>query len=235
MSQEDFDVARLARYLHITPQQVERLVSRGKLPARKVAGQWRFSPAEVHHWLEARMGLLEEEELAQMERQMAHADNQPVNELTITGMLGPDTVRVPLQAKTRKSVIDEMAQIAADAGMLWDPEKMADAVRAREDLQSTAMDSGVALMHPRRPLPNILAEPVLAVGIAPRGIPFGGSHRLTDVFFLICSTDDRGHLRTLARLSRLIGNEELLETLRAAESPLEVYERLCAAEAELFS
>ena len=76
---------------------------------------------------------------------------------------------------------------------------MADAVRAREQLQSTAMDNGVALLHPRRPLANILAEPVLAVGISPQGIPFGGSSRLTDVFLLICSCDDRGHLRTLAR------------------------------------
>ncbi len=44
---------------------------------------------------------------------------------------------------------------------------------------------------------------------APRGA-------LTDLYFLICSTDDGGHLRVLARLSRLIGDAELLEALRQA-------------------
>ena len=56
----------------------------------------------------------------------------------------------------------------------------------------------------------------LVLGVTPGGIPFGGSHVLTDVFFLICSTSDREHLRTLARLSRLIGDDGLLTALRPA-------------------
>src|SRR5690606_34931603 len=129
-----------------------------------------------------------------------------------------------LSGRTRNSIINQMCQLAARTGLLWDAEAMADAVRAREQLQSTAMDTGVALLHPRRPLANILAEPLLAVGIAPQGIPFGGSSRLTDVFLLICSCDDRGHLRTLARLSRLICDEQFLPNLRAAADAREVYE-----------
>jgi len=70
-----------------------------------------------------------------------------------------------------------------------------------------------------------LAEPILAIGISPAGIPFGGQRRLTDLFFLICSTDDRGHLRTLARLSRLVGSDDLLQALRQAEQHQHVYER----------
>ena len=46
--------------------------------------------------------------------------------------------------------------------------------------------------------------------------------RLTDVFFLICSADDSQHLRTLARLSRLIAAPGFLDTIRSAESPSEV-------------
>jgi PTS system nitrogen regulatory IIA component len=95
------------------------------------------------------------------------------------------------------------------------------------------MDNGVALLHPRRPLPDAAGEPVLAVGISPQGIPFGGSRRLTDVFFLICSTDERGHLRTLARLSRLIGREDFLTKLRQAASPAEIRAIVIEAEAGL--
>ena len=67
MRREDFDLDSLAAYLHVTPQQVERLASRGKVPGRKVGGQWRFSSPEIHHWMEERMGLLEDDELQRVE------------------------------------------------------------------------------------------------------------------------------------------------------------------------
>ena len=71
------------------------------------------------------------------------------------------------------------------------------------------------------------------MGISPQGIPFGGSARLTDVFLLVCSCDDRGHLRTLARLSRLICDDDFLPRLRAAGDAREVYELFCDAEQRL--
>ena len=88
-----------------------------------------------------------------------------------------------------------MCELAARSGWLWDPVGMAEAVRKREDLCPTAQDNGVALLHPRRPQPDMLAQPCLALGLTERAIPFGGAGgTLTDVFFLICSTEDRGQL-----------------------------------------
>ena len=211
---EDFDVASLARYLHLTPPQVDKLVNREQIPFRRVGGEIRFSPAEVHHWMEERMGVLDDAELAKVEEQLvAQHTEAPWN---LTDALTVDTIAVPLRARTRNSVIVEMAQLAATTGMLWDPDKMADAVRAREDLQSTAMDNGVALLHPRRPLPNILGDTVVALGVSGQGIPFGGSRVLTDVFWLIGSLDDRTHLRNLARISRVVGTEGFLDRARDA-------------------
>jgi PTS system nitrogen regulatory IIA component len=91
------------------------------------------------------------------------------------------------------------------------------AIRAREEIYPTTLENGVALLHPRRPMPGILAQPLLGLGVTSSGIPFGGNRgALTDVFFLICSTDDRGHLRTLARLSKVIGAPGFLDALREA-------------------
>jgi PTS system nitrogen regulatory IIA component len=100
---------------------------------------------------------------------------------------------------------------------------MADAVRVRETLHPTALDNGVALLHPRRPLAAILGQPLLALGLTWQGIPFGGSKGvLTDVFFLICSTDDAEHLRILARLSRLLSLDGFLQELRSCTEAREV-------------
>ena len=67
MAQEDFDIDRLAAYLHMMPAAVQKLAERGKLPGRRIGGDWRFSAAEIHHWLEDRIGLSDDEALVHME------------------------------------------------------------------------------------------------------------------------------------------------------------------------
>jgi PTS system nitrogen regulatory IIA component len=235
MPTRDFTITTLAAYLHLTPSQVMRLADRGKIPGRKVRGEWRFSREEIHHWLENRIGLADEEELADMEgmlRKSAPADQQQT--IAIAQLLPLEAMAIPLEARTRDSVLRAMVDLAVGTGWLWDPEKMLEAIRAREEMQPTALDNGVALLHPRRPMAGILERAFLALGRTSTGIPFGGSHgRLTDVFFLICSVDDRGHLRTLARLSRVIAFPGFLEALRAAPDAQSVRRLIEETEAQL--
>jgi PTS system nitrogen regulatory IIA component len=229
MADEDFDVERLAAYLHLMPSAVVKLAERGKLPGRRVAGSWRFSAAEIHHWMEDRIGLSDDEELVHVEGALDRAGGHEIDgEISIAALLRPETIAAPLAARTRTSVITQMAQLAANTHLLWDAEAMAEAVRAREEMHSTALDNGVALLHPRRPMGSILAEAILALGITAGGIPFGNDGRLTDIFFLICSTSDHEHLRILARLSRVINDGDFLAALRGASNAAEV-ERLVAS------
>lgn len=211
----DFDVESLARYLHLTPQQVVKLAERGKLPGRKVGGRWLFARPDIHRWFEQRIGLSDEDELVEVESVLREAS--PADEkISIAAMLPPEAIAIPLYARTKNSVIDSIVEVAARTGWLWDPKAMADAVRAREDIHPTALENGVALLHPRRPMPHILAQPFLALGCTTCGIPFGSDVPLSDVFFLICSTDDRVHLRVLARLSRVLSSPGFLNALRQA-------------------
>ncbi|MCS7306731.1 MAG: PTS sugar transporter subunit IIA [Thermoguttaceae bacterium] len=235
MPHRDFDVASLARYLHISPEQVLRLAERGKIPGRKVAGQWRFSRAEIHHWLEEKIGAAEDDaQLAQLETVVRHPAAGP-SETTfssLTDLMPLEAIAIPLPAKTRNSVVSQMVQLAAGTGLLWDPQTMVEAVLAREAMYPTALENGVALLHPRRPMPSILAQPLLCLGITPSGVPFGGPC-LTDIFFLICSVDDPGHLRVLTRLSRVIGRPEVLDALRAAPDAASARQVIQQAEAEI--
>jgi len=235
MPADDFDVNSLAAYLHLSPQQVMRLADRGKLPGRKVAGQWRFSRAEIHHWLEDRIGLSEEDNLVDVEGVLrAEAGPDTQEEIVIAELLPPEAIEIPLKARTRNSVFAAMVEVAARPGWLWDPDKMRAAVRDRENMYPTAQDNGVALLHPRRPMAAILGQGFLALGCTPNGLPFGGSRGgLTDVFFLICSVDDRGHLRTLARLSRVITSPGFLDELRQAPDALAAHRLIVDTESDL--
>ncbi|MGA2621766.1 MAG: PTS sugar transporter subunit IIA [Thermoguttaceae bacterium] len=234
MPHTDFDLAGLARYLHLTPPQVAKLADRGQLPGRKVAGQWRFAKDDIHHWLERRIGLSDEEGLVAVEGVLERANQdaeQP--EILIAELLPPEAIAIPLGARTRTSVIDSMVELAAQTGWLWDPQAMAEAVRSREEMHTTALENGVALLHPRRPLPKILLQAFLALGRTASGIPFGAGAPLTDLFFLICSTDERGHLRVLARLSRILAAPGVVDALRAAPDAEAARQQIILSEAQL--
>lgn len=233
MPSEDFDGDSLAAYLHMMPAQISRLAERGKIPGRRVGGEWKFSRAEIHHWLEQRIGLSDADELVAVEDVLDRsAGPTDAETFHLAELIPVEAIAVPLEAKTRARVISAMCELATATGALWDPVKMAEAVEAREQMHPTALDNGAALLHPRRPMTAILGDAIVAVGIKPGGVPFGG-RSLTDVFFLVCSTSDHEHLRILARLSRLIAEPGFLDELRQAADAVEVAAVIRGREGEL--
>ena len=225
MSNEDFDVASLAEFLHITPAEVRKMAERGRVPGKRIGGQWKFFRAEIHEWFENRIGLSDERELAEVEKVLEiQSKKQLVDQFHIPDLLPLNLVFVPLLARTKPKVIQLLCDNVAATGVLWDPDKMAEAIRKREDLHPTALESGIAMLHPRRPMTNIIGEAFLAIGVTTSGIAFGGPRgTLTDIFFLIGSTDEAVHLRVLARLSRLIQEADFLDTLRSAGNAAEAH------------
>ena len=227
---EDHSVAQVAAYLHVSPAQVIKMASRGLLPGRRVGGEWVFNQAEIHHWLEEKIGASDSEELTKVQSMVDRVTDQS-GERILAELCTPETIAVPLNARTRGSVIRSMCDLVAKSGLMWDAPAMSEAVKAREKMHPTALDCGVALLHPRRPQTSILADSVIAMAISPNPLPFSDTGQLTDIFFLICSYDDRSHLRILARISRLISDRSMLDGLRACDSVADAWQ--CFREAEL--
>ena len=230
MGSDMMDVDQLAAYLRRDAREVGKLASRGRLPGHKVGGEWRFARAEINTWLESQMHGYTDEQLTALES--GHGREEPL----IAALLSPACVAVPLAASTKASVLKELVKLAEESWEIYDPEAILEAVRAREEMASTALPSGVAFPHPRRPLSAALGESVVAFGRTASGVPFGDPNGgLTDCFFLICCRDDQTHLRVLARLTRLLLREGFLDELRTVETPAEAYEIIVAAERELMN
>jgi PTS system nitrogen regulatory IIA component len=225
------DIEQLAAYLSRDVREVGRLVSRGAIPGRRVGGEWRFARAEINHWIETRLHECTPEELAAIEG--SSDEDVPL----LSSLLRESTIAIPLAASTRASVLREMARLAEQSWVVYDTDAVIQAITAREEMGSTALPGGVALPHPHRPLgPDVLGEPVLALGITSRGIPFGGpAGELPDLFFLILCTDSREHIRVMARLARLLQRPGLADDLRGCSTAPEAYEVLAAAERDLLS
>jgi len=232
MGSDMMDMEQLAAYLQRDVREVGKLASRGHLPGHKVGGQWRFARAEINQWIETQMSSLTEKELTSLESAAATrgGDGEPL----LANLLSEASIAVPLAASTRASVLKELVVLAEQSWQVYDPEAILDAVRQREEMASTALPSGVAIPHPRRPLPAALGESVMAFARTASGIPFGDPNGgLTDLFFLVCCRDDRTHLRVLARLTRLFLRPGFLDELRTAQTPGESWEKITSAEQQL--
>lgn len=231
MPNDVMDLEQLAQYLQRDAREVSKLVSRGQLPGRKVSGEWRFSRAEINHWLETQLHGYSEQQLTALERGGSRSSSE---EPLVSALLSEATTAVPFPATTRTSVLRELVSLAEQSGHVYDPDAILEAVRQREEMASTALESGVAIPHPRRPLPATLGEPVIAFGRSYSGIPFGAPRgAMTDIFFLVCSRDDRMHLQVLARLSRLLLRPGFLDELRSQETPHDTWQFITDAENEL--
>jgi nitrogen PTS system EIIA component len=206
MPYRNMSVVDFARHVGMDPGQVAHLAERGKLPGHKVGGEWRFNRAQVTEWLQQEMHTFDEGRLQAIERAMGAPP--PTDEEAasiVTDLIGIEGIDLALPANTKPSVLRELVKLAGKTGLLYDPDGLLDALEQREALCSTALPNGVAIPHPRQPMPYASAEPLVCVARSTRGIPFGSPYGgLSNLFFLICTHEDRHHLRVLARLMRIL-------------------------------
>ncbi|OQA00139.1 MAG: PTS system fructose-specific EIIABC component [Planctomycetes bacterium ADurb.Bin412] len=224
----------LSSLLGMDMRQVEKLAQRGDIPCQKVGGELRFNRAKITEWLQQRMGTLEKNNLKSMDAGItAHRQALP-DEAIITPLMRPEAICPRLAARTKNSVLKELVALAQETGDLYDGEALLEALLQREELCSTGMEAGIAIPHPRRPLPYAIAQPILVIANTPQGIGFGAPDgKLSDLFFMTCSMDDRHHLHVLARLCRMLHDGKLAPALRQAETVEEYIELIQQAELKI--
>ena len=234
MSHESLSIEELAARLGRDRREVEKMANRGGIPGRKVGGVWQFHPTEVRHWLEQEMRGYSETELAALEE--GQRPEGTSEETPILERLSLETVQVPLLGRTKRSVIESLIEVAGRTWQVWEPATVLKAVLEREEIFSTGFENGVAIPHPRNPLPEALGQSIVAFGRTLSGIPFGAPRRqLSDLFFLVLCRDSRSHLQVLARLGRMIQSPGFLDALRAAETGAAAYEVIATADRSLGS
>ena len=225
-------VADFAKFVGMDAREVQKLAERGKLPARRISGAWRFNQARVTEWLQQEMVALnlDEGRLRAVEQAMSEAGSRDARDHLLTALIGIDGIELNLPAKTKASALLELVVLADRTGLLWDRSGLLTALQARESLCSTTLPRGLAIPHPRQPMPYVSAEPFICVARVGRGLGFGSPYGdLTDLFFLICCHDDRQHLQVLARLVRML-DDACIDRLRTLETPEEALAALIERE-----
>jgi PTS system nitrogen regulatory IIA component len=227
MPYRNMTLEELARHIGMDARLVRRLADKGKLPGQMVGGQWRFNRAQLLDWLQREMHTLDEVHVRNLERAMRDADSDRL----IGAYLAVEAIDMFLPAKSRASVLRKLVRLGERTGSVYDPAAIIESLEERESLAPTALPRGIAFPHPRRPLPYATAEPLICLARIPGGIPFGAPDGgLTDLFVLVCSTDERQHLGLLARLAMMFSTE-LPQRLRDVDEPAEALQLMLDTEA----
>lgn len=231
MPHEEMNEKQVAAYLHMDLRELLKLASRGKIPCRKVAGVFRFRKSDVGHWVESQMPLFGKERLDGIEKGVSAHHGLDENAMIVSLLIPAGGLAAPLEARTRDSVLRELVDLADRAGLVYSKSDLVGEVSNREKICSTALAPGVAMPHPRHPLPYDIAASFVVAGLTSTGIPFGAvDGSLTRLFFLICCKDDRTHLHVLARLARMLNDRRAIDELLDAASPDELRQLLLRME-----
>ena len=159
------------------------------------------------------------------------------NSLTLHELLSPATIRLALAGRDREGVLQELVNLIPK---IEEQPTMRDtllhALHEREQLHSTGIGDGVALPHARNALVGLVDKPVIIFGRHATGIPYGAiDGKPAQLFFLLIAPTVTLHLAILARISRVLNNPRLRQSLLNVDRAEKALELIKDAETKLYS
>ncbi len=142
--------------------------------------------------------------------------------MNISDLLAPEAVLASVKVQTKKQLLQELSARAHVRTQL--PEKQIfETLIERERLGTTGVGAGIAIPHGRMTgatsISGVFARLESAIDYeAVDGQP-------VDLVFMLLAPENAGadHLKALARVSRLLRNQQICEKLRSAQSAEALY------------
>jgi len=133
--------------------------------------------------------------------------------MRISKKIDKKALKLALDASNKAEALEELVGVLCDAYKLKERDTILEAIRTREEKQSTGIGMGLAVPHAKTPVVDRL---YVAFGRSVEGIDFdsidGGKAHL--FFILVSPRDVSGpHIKALAGISRLVKHEEFRKEL----------------------
>ena len=137
--------------------------------------------------------------------------------MRITDLLNPNGIQLRAAPADKAAAIDLLADLQEKAGNLTDKAAYKKEIWAREELDSTGVENGVAVPHARC---AAVRRAGLAAMTAPAGVDYGAEDgEPSNLFFMIAAPEGGGevHLEMLSHLMVMLMDEEFCQKLLDAE------------------
>lgn len=135
---------------------------------------------------------------------------------TIRDLLQDNLIIEEIEAVDKQGVLREFARLLKSMNRVDNEEELVQALLEREALGSTGIGDGVAIPHGKLPRGS---EMIVAFGRSRTGVDFQSMDgKPVFLFFLLVTPETKpgDHLKALARISRILKNPLLRDSLRTA-------------------
>lgn len=139
--------------------------------------------------------------------------------MKIMDFLSRKAITTDVKAVKKEEVVKELVDLLVNMGEIEKRHrnKLIDSLMARESLGSTAIGQGIAIPHAKS---DCVDKLVAAFGLSKKGVDFDSlDGEPVYIFFLLVAPQDSAgpHLKALARISRLLKDKYLRDSLRSCQ------------------
>lgn len=152
--------------------------------------------------------------------------------MDIRDLLMTDLMIMDLKAATKNEVIDEMVHNLFVKGIIDDEELYKKDILKREAESSTGMGEGIAIPHAHD---TAVKKPAVMFARSVNGVDYQSMDgQPAHLFFMIAAPEggDNTHLQALAALSQVLMNPDVVNALKAADTPQKVQDIFAKAVAQ---
>ncbi len=143
--------------------------------------------------------------------------------MRLSEIFSPDFIIDDLKATDKKAALEELTQIITERETHLDKPKLLHVLSEREKLGSTGIGDGVALPHGKL---KGLDKMLISFGRSSNGLDFDSiDNKPAYLFFLLLAPEDAAgiHLKSLAKISKMLKNGNFRRRLIEAKSKEEIY------------
>lgn len=154
-----------------------------------------------------------------------------LNIVKITDYMSEDLITLDLKSRTKEAVLEELSNLMVTSPNIKDKNVIKKALMEREELGSTGIGKGIAIPHAKT---DAASKLTIAFGISKEKIDFDSlDNEGVNIFFVFASPieDSQIYLKVLARISRLIRNENFRNKLLNCKEAKDVIKYIAEEEA----
>lgn len=215
MAKKYLSKADTAKKLKVSERVIQEMINSGTFETKMVGKNVKVDEDSLNEWLE---NLNEtDEKLLALKRVICHFEEY----------MRPENIFLDFAAENKFDAIRILSEKAKELKLVRDARWLYEVVVAREELISTAIGHGVALLHPRHLHPSKIKTPSILFGRSSEPVDFDApDNQPVNIFFMLLLHNDKQHLFSLSYISKLIMNSEVLEAFSTAKDSQEIHNLL---------
>ena len=212
MAKRYISQAEAAKKLKVSEKVIQEMINSKTFETKMIGKTLKIDEDSLNEWLE---NLNEsEEKMLALKRVTCHFEEY----------MRPENIFLDFEAENKYDAIRILSEKAKELKLVRDARWFYEVVVAREELISTAIGHGVALLHPRHLHPSKIKTPSILFGRSKNPVDFDApDNQPVNLFFMLLLHNDKQHLFSLSYISKLIMNPEILEALSTATTPEEIH------------